>query len=180
MIFLLDGKLDIYVPNDVLFSSLKSGDFFEPISMFSQIQPLLPLHIRARTNCIVTPLEQSVLLPLFDRDPVLSRNYMKLSADWMQHTLCRLEHLTAATPSVALALYLLRNHSHSFLKLTDGFAGLARRLNISRATLYRALSELEQHTLVTHHEKTIQILNLQELSHFAHSYAQLPPDSAIE
>ncbi len=86
--------------------------------------------------------------------------------------LCRLEHFTAATPSVALSLYLLRNHTHDILKLPDGFAGLARRLNISRATLYRALSELEKLQLVSHHEKTIRILNYQRLFDFARSHAQ--------
>ncbi|MDO5785658.1 MAG: Crp/Fnr family transcriptional regulator [Eubacteriales bacterium] len=172
IVFLLDGSLDIYTSNGVLFSTLKSGDFFEPVSIFSQIKPLLPLYIRARTNCIVTTLDKAILLPMFDRDPVLSRNYMKLSADKLQNMLCRLEHFTAATPSVALSLYLLRNHTHNTLKLPDGFAGLARRLNISRATLYRALSELEQLELVSHHEKTIRILDHQGLFDFVRSHAQ--------
>ena len=169
VIFLLEGSMDVHTSNDVLLFTFKAGDFFEPVSMFSQIQPLLPLYLRARTNCIFTTLEKAVLVPLLDRDPVLSQNYMKISANLLQLALCRLEHFTAATPSIALALYLLRNHAHHLLKLSDGFAGLARRLNISRATLYRALSELEQLGLVAHQEKTIHILSYQGLLDFARS-----------
>lgn len=97
---------------------------------------------------------------------------MKISADKLQNMLCRLEQFTAATPGVALSLFLLQNHIHNMVKLPDGFAGLARRLNISRATLYRALSELEQLKLVSHQEKTIRILNHQGLSDFIHSHTQ--------
>lgn len=171
VVFLLDGNLDVYTSSYVLLSTLKSGDFFEPVSIFSSIKPLLPLHIRARTNCIITMLDKTSMLSLLDNDPVFSRNYMKLSADTLQTMLCRLEYFTAATPSIALSLYLLRNHTHHILRLPDGFAGLARRLNISRATLYRALSELEQQGLVSHHEKTIRILNHQKLLDFACSHA---------
>lgn len=104
VVFLLDGSLDVYTSNYVLLSTLSSGDFFEPHSLFSQIKPLLPLYIRARTNCIVTTLDKTILFSIFDRDPIFSRNYMRISADKLQNMLCRLEQFTAATPSVALSL----------------------------------------------------------------------------
>ena len=66
------------------------------------------------------------------------------------------------------------------LKLPDGLAGLARRLNISRATLYRALSDLEQRKLVAHHEKTVHILDHGKLLLFAYNQSHVQGDISIE
>lgn len=166
--FLLEGSMDLCNLNGVLLSTLVSGDFFEVESLFSHVKPLLPLHMRARTNTIVTFLDKSLLLPILNEDRTVAFNYMKLLSDGVQHLTCRLGHLTAASPSVGLALYLLRNSSQNEFRLPDGFAGLARRLNISRATLYRALAELERQKLVYHHEKSIYIPDPDGLYHYAH------------
>lgn len=170
--FLIDGCLDVYNPSGVLFFTLQSGDFFELESLFSHIKPILPLKLRARSNSIITFLDKSVLLPVFENDAAAARNYMEILSNRVQHLTRRLNHFTAATPSVALALYLLGNHRQNHLRLPDGLAGLARRLDISRATLYRALAELEQQQLVTHQEKTVHILNRSGLQHYAATRSQ--------
>ena len=143
--------------------------------MFSHIQTILPWNLRARTNTVVTFLDKNVMLSRFEEDPVFARNYMHIRADYTQNLTRQLDHFTAASPGVALALYLLGNHTQYILKLPDGLAGLARRLNISRATLYRALADLEQRQLVAHHEKTVSILDHDGLLAFAYSQS-LPQD----
>ncbi len=173
--FLLDGCLDLCNLNGVLFYTLEAGDFFEIEPMFSHIQTILPWNLRARTNTVVTFLDKNVMLSRFEEDPVFARNYMHIRADYTQNLTRQLDHFTAASPGVALALYLLGNHTQYILKLPDGLAGLARRLNISRATLYRALADLEQRQLVAHHEKTVSILDHDGLLAFAYSQS-LPQD----
>lgn len=149
--FLLDGCLDLCNLNGVLFYTLEAGDFFEIEPMFSQIQTILPWHLRARTNTVVTFLDKNIMLSQFEEDPAFARNYIHIRADYTQNLTRQLDHFTAASPGVALALYLLGNHTQHILKLPDGLAGLARRLNISRATLYRALADLERRQLVSCH-----------------------------
>ena len=61
------------------------------------------------------------------------------------------------------------------MRLTDGFAGLARRLNISRATLYRSMAELEQMQMISHFEKTIVVLDVQRLYGYVQSQSEISP-----
>ncbi len=176
--FMLEGIMDICSMNGVLLSSLESGDFFEIESLFSSVKPLLPIHMRARTNMIVTFLGKNTLLPLLNEDQVIASNYMELLADDVQNLTCRLCTLTAASPSISLALYLLRYSKHNTYRLPDGLAGLARRLNISRATLYRALAKLEKKALVYYREKSIHILDYDRLYRYAYEESQ--PDASAE
>lgn len=178
--FLLDGCLDLYNLHGVLFFTLESGSFFELEPMFSHIRTILPWHFRARTNTVVTFLHKNVVLSLLEEDAALVRNYMHLCADYTQLLTRQLDHFTAVSPSVSLALYLLGNHVQNVLRLPDGFVGLSRRLNISRATLYRAFAELERPKLVTHYEKTVRILDPDGLLAFAYRQSRTQNDVLID
>ena len=72
-------------------------------------------------------------------------------------------------------MYLLQYETEGLVRLTDGFAGLARRLNISRATLYRSMAELEQMQIISHFEKTIAVLDVQRLYGYVQSQSDIPP-----
>ena len=61
-------------------------------------------------------------------------------ADQVHHSVNRLQQFTAPTPGIALGMYLMQHEVQGIVRLVDGFAGLARRLNVSRATLYRSLA----------------------------------------
>lgn len=175
--FMLEGSLDVCNSNGVLLSTLETGDFFELESLFSNIKPLLPMHMRARTNTIVTCLDKCLLLQILNADKTVAFNYMEILADGLQHLTCRIGHFTATSSSVGLSLYLLRHSNQNVFRLTDGLAGLARRLNISRATLYRALAELEQKRLVYHREKIIEILDRERLYQYV-CVNSIPPTSS--
>lgn len=162
----VEGSLDFCNANGVLYFTLGTGDFFELESMFSDIHPILPNQLRARSNCVVIFVNKSLLIPVFRENPRIAQNYMTILSDILQLTTCRLHHFTAETPSVALGLYLLRNEKQGSIRLVDGFAGLARRLNISRATLYRSLAELEHLQLVDHQEKTVRIVSPEKLRQY--------------
>lgn len=164
--FVMDGALDFCGYNGVLFCTIKAGDFFEFRPFFSDIQPILPNRFWARSNCMVTFIHKHTLMMLMHDNPTVAQNYMTIQSDWLQHTLCLLYHFTASTPCIALALYLLCNENHDSVRLIDGFAGLARRLNISRATLYRCLAELKAQNLIDYKEKTIYICQKEELKKY--------------
>lgn len=174
----MDGSLDVCGANGVLYFTLETGSFFELEAMFSNIHPLVPNQLRARSNSVVTFVSKSLLIPIFHDNPHVAQNYMSILSDMLQLTMCRLHHFTAETPSIALGLYLLRNEKRGSIRLVDGFAGLARRLNISRATLYRSLAELEQLSLVEHREKTVRIVSLEKLRQYVWMQAS-PQDGRL-
>ena len=170
--FVMDGTLDFCGYNGVLFCTMEPGDFFEFHPVFSEIHPVLPY------RCMVTFINKHTLITLMQDNPTVAQNYMTILSDWLQNTICRLYHFTASTPGVALGMYLLRNEKHGGVRLTDGLAGLARRLNISRATLYRCLAELEARNLIEHQEKTIYIRKKEELEQYIWDYS-VPEEEAF-
>lgn len=169
--FVIDGSLDFCGYNDVLFCTMEPGDFFEVHSVFSEVHPVLPYRFRARSNCMVTFISKHALTTVLKDNPKVAQNYMTILSDWLQNTIYRLHYFTAPTPSVALGMFLLRNEKHGGVRLTDGLAGLARRLNISRATLYRCLSELETRKLIEHQDKTIYIRKKEQLEQYIWDYS---------
>lgn len=169
--FVIDGSLDFCGYNDVLFCTMEPGDFFEVHSVFSEVRPVLPYRFRARSNCMVTFISKHALTTVLQENPKVAQNYMVILSDWLQSTICRLYCFTASTPSVALGMYLLRNERHGSVRLPDGLAGLARRLNISRATLYRCLAEMETRKLIEHQEKTVYIRGREQLEQYIWDYS---------
>ena len=112
---------------------------------------------------------------LLQENRQIRENYLTMLANQVHHSLNRLQQFTAPTPSIALGMYLLQHETEGLVRLTDGFAGLARRLNISRATLYRSMAELEQMQIISHFEKTIAVLDVQRLYGYVQSQSDIPP-----
>lgn len=164
--FIIDGTLDFCGYNDVLFCTMQAGDFFEFRPVFSEIQTVLSYQFWARSNCMVTFIHKHILMMLMRDNPIVAQNYMTIQSDWVQNMICLLYRFAAPTPGIALAAYLLHHENHGSVRLIDGFAGLARRLNISRATLYRCLAELTEQKLIDHKEKSIYICKKEQLKKY--------------
>lgn len=170
---ILDGSIDICTCNGVLVATLSAGDFLEIESLDSDTCSQLPLFIRARTAAIVTYLERQELKRIMQSDFTVAMNYIRSLTDKLQKLASRFVQITAPTPSTALGLYMLGSHDKQQIRLQNGLAGLARRLNISRATLYRALADLEGCGLVSHHEKTLCIEDLEGLNKYCLTQSEM-------
>lgn len=170
--FLLSGKLEVSNLHGVLYYTICPGEFIGMEDLFSEILPVVEYCVKAKTNSVLTFVKKQHLRELLRENERVRENYLTMLADQVHHSVNRLQQFTAPTPGVALGMYLLQHEKQSLVRLTDGFAGLARRLNISRATLYRSLAELESLQLISHFEKTITILDGERL----HRYVRTQSD----
>lgn len=156
--FLLSGKLEICNLHGVLYYNICPGECVGMEDLFSEVTPVVECCVRAKTNSMLTFLTHQQMRELLQENKQIRENYLTMLANQVHHSLNRLQQFTAPTPSIALGMYLLQHETQGLVRLTDGFAGLARRLNISRATLYRSMAELEQMRMISHFEKTIAVL----------------------
>ena len=69
--------------------------------------------------------------------------------------------MTQSGAEAKLARYLLANHQEG--KLQSSATDLAKRLGVSRASLYRAFEDLEREDLIRRQGKTILIPSLSAL-----------------
>lgn len=172
---LLDGNIDVCTHNGVLVMTISAGDYFEIDPLYSNIRPELPMYLRARSAGSMTFINKEDLTKLIQTDSMIAMNYIGLLSNQLQSLACRFIQVTAPTPSAALGLYLLRSHRDQEVRLQNGLAGLARRLNVSRATLYRALSDLEKCGLVFHHEKILRIRDTKRLREYCLEQSEMNP-----
>lgn len=170
--FLLSGKLEVSNLHGVLYYNICPGEFIGMEDLFSEVIPVVECCVKAKTNSVLTFLKKQQLRDLLEENAQIRGNYFIMLADQVHHSVNRLQQFTAPTPGIALGMYLMQHEEQGIVRLVDGFAGLARRLNVSRATLYRSLAELEGLQLISHFEKTITILDTQRL----HGYVRTRSD----
>ena len=73
--------------------------------------------------------------------------------------------LTAGTAGRKVAQYLLAHEGEGRVELDCSLTGLAGRLGVSRASLYRALDDLRDRGAIAHRGRTIRILDQTALEH---------------
>lgn len=171
--FLLSGKLEVSNLHGVLYYNICPGEFIGVEDLFSEILPVVEYCIKAKTNSVLTFLKKQQLRDLLEENTQIRENYLTMLADQVHHSVNRLQQFTAPTPGIALGMYLMQHEEQGMVRLIDGFAGLARRLNVSRATLYRSLAELEGLQLISHMEKTITILDAKRLHGYVHMQSDI-------
>lgn len=171
--FLLSGKLEVTNLHGVLYYNICPGEFIGMEDLFSEVVPVVECCVKARTNSVLTFVKKQQLRDLLEENAQIRENYLIMLADQVHHSVNRLQRFTAPTPGIALGIYLVQHEEQGMVRLIDGFAGLARRLNVSRATLYRSLAELEGLQLISHMEKTITILDAKRLHQYVHMQSDI-------
>lgn len=109
--------------------------------------------ITAEKTAEVLFLSEELIIWAMQRDPVITENYISYLSDriWFLNT--KIEALTAGTAEQRVAVYLLE-HGGAAISMTD----LSQTLNIGRASLYRALDDMEAHNLIRRGNKSIEII----------------------
>ena len=92
---------------------------------------------------------------LLAQDGPLRENYLRYLTGRIRFLSGRLQSLVQSGAEGKLARYLLANVREG--QLTCAATDLARRLGLSRASLYRAFQSLEESGLISRHGKTISI-----------------------
>lgn len=141
-------------------SVLEPGSLFGAAALFGDVDQFATT-ITARTSCQVLFLPQEELDTLLEREPLVRRNYLGYLTGRIRFLSGRLQSVTQSGAEAKLARYLLANHQGG--QLQTSATDLAKRLGVSRASLYRAFEDLEREDLIHRQGKTILIPSLSAL-----------------
>ena len=144
-------------------SSIKvfsSGEVFGAASVFCEKKNHSFALVKANTACRVLFIEKEGLKKLLCKSPETALKYIGFLSERVEFLNRRISTFTEGQATVRLCKYILENEN------TLGninFAALARTLDISRASLYRARGELEKTNSVEFGTKSIKVINKTKL-----------------
>ena len=143
---LLAGRLQV-TKGTLTVSYLEPGDLFGAAALYTEAPEFVTtITARQSSRCLMLP--QNSMDRLLAQDGPLRENYLRYLTG-------RLQSLVQSGAEGKLARYLLANVREG--QLTCAATDLARRLGLSRASLYRAFQSLEESGLISRHGKTISI-----------------------
>lgn len=122
-------------------STLKPGDIFGAVTLFSD-EPAPATTITARVECSVLFFEREAIEALIISEPGAAVGFAAYLSGRIRFLTRRIEALTAGDAASKLLSYLLECENGGEVEI-QSCAELARRLDIGRASLYRALESLE-------------------------------------
>ena len=155
----LAGQLQVS-KGTLTISLLEPGDLFGAAALYSDA-PEYATTITAKRAGRCLLLDQFLVDRLLAEVPVIRNNYLWYLTGRIRFLSGRLQSLSQAGAEGKLARYLLTNHNLG--SLTCPAVQLAKTLGISRASLYRAFTLLEESGLIARHGKTITIPSISAL-----------------
>ena len=154
---LLEGRVQVE-KGAVIMSQLRPGDLFGAAALFND-RPDYATTLTALTGCAVLLLPQPLMEDLMARFPAVGRSYVAYLSERIRFLSEKIEGFTAGGAERRLAQYLLRQPPD----LECSATALARRLNVSRASLYRAFDGLAALGVIRREGKTVRILDVERL-----------------
>ena len=148
----LDGQLRV-TKGALAVSVLKAGDPFGAAALYSD-EAEFAATVTAPRPSLCLMLEQQLVDRLLAEQSQIRENYLRYLTGRIRFLSGRLQTLSQPGAEGKLARYLLSG-SGSSCPATE----LCRRLGVSRASLYRAFSALEDSGLIRRTGKTITVLD---------------------
>lgn len=160
MALVLRGHAKVYSADagrQVLLRSISSGDLVGAAQMFAADAPPMSRMIADRETDLLI-LEESAVQRLLDASPRFRDNYLTFLADRIAFLNRKITTVTAGSAErrLALALDSMAGGGETFT-LSTSLQNLADTLDISRASLYRALETLEQDGFLTRTGKQFRL-----------------------
>ena len=156
--FLLAGEIEHCGNTDTAFINYCAPHCFSIILPHSSEDAAFLPSIRVVSSVATLgflPLDH--LVPYIEDDPILLHNLLQLQSDSLYQMTLIASRFSAESPSMRLAMLLLQQSVSDKFDILLGVGNLARILDISRATLYRSLGELEKLHLIERGVKSIYI-----------------------
>ena len=122
-------------------STLVSGDIFGAVTLFSD-EPSPATTVTARVECSAVFFKKDAIAQLIESEPGAAVGFAAYLSARIRFLTRRIEALTAGDSASKLLSYLLEREQDGEVDI-QSCAELARRLDVGRASLYRALDNLE-------------------------------------
>lgn len=144
-------------------SVLSPGDLFGAAALFNE-RPDYATTLTACAPCRVILLPQRLVSRLMDASARIRDNYIRYLSGRIRFLSGRIRSLAAEGAEGKLKQHLLTTLSPTQPRLTCPATELARRLGISRASLYRAFDMLEEQGLIRREGRSIIVPDLGALN----------------
>ncbi len=145
----------------LVMSTLERGDFFGAATLFHR-RDRYETTVAALTACTVAFFPEELVAALLDDCPPFRRSYLAYLSERIHFLSRKVEGLTAPGVTGKLSRWLLESGR---TEVSCPATELSRRLDVSRASLYRAFEELEGAGAIRRAGKTIVILDRGVLEH---------------
>ena len=142
----LEGRVQVN-KGALIMSVLEPGDLFGAAALFNDRADYATT-LTARAPCRVLLLPQALV----------GRNYVAYLSGRICFLSGKIDALTAGSAERKVAQYLLSRLEGGWVELDCSAAGLARRLGVSRASLYRALDALAGRGVLRREGRRVQVL----------------------
>ena len=139
----------------LVMSTLERGAIFGAAALFHR-RDRYETTITALTPCAVAFFPEALVAALLDDCPPFRRSYLAYLSERIHFLSRKVEGLAARRVTGKLARFLLEAGGEA---VSCPAAELARRLDVSRAALYRSFQELEEAGGIRREGKTIVILD---------------------
>ena len=131
---------------------LTPGECFGAAAMYTQQQRYASL-LTAKRPTQILYLPQAVITWAMERSFTITENYITYLSGRIWFLSSRISALTAGTAQQKLAVYLIEQGDVA-ISMTD----LSQQLNLGRASLYRAVEELEESGAILRDGKMLKVL----------------------
>ncbi len=157
----LEGRVQVD-KGELIMSVLRQGDLFGAAALFNDREDYATT-LTARTPCELLFLPQPLVEELMSRFPGVGRNYVAYLSERICFLSGKIEALTAGSAERKLARCLLACGEDGWAELDCSATGLARRLGVSRASLYRAFDALTAAGAIRREGKRVALLDREAL-----------------
>ncbi len=139
---LLRGKAAARGESGVALNFFEEGSFFGVASLFGGAEYVST--VRAESACEVVFVGEKELERLFAECPAAALSYIRFLSGRIRFLNSKIAAFTAPSAAEALLVWARENAADGVAVAGRGWSALARTLGIGRASLYRAMDELEQ------------------------------------
>ena len=164
--YVISGKAVVRRPEggqSVILNVLTQGDVFGAARLFGDEGELTSVIASERCVCLLIPL--NAVEDMMKSDFTFTVNYIRFLSDRVSFLNRRIAAITVGDGEKTLAFYLLARCSGDGEKvpLSLNMTKLAGALNISRPTLYRAVSSLSDSGIIERSGSEITVLSYEKL-----------------
>lgn len=170
LVILTAGKASVLTPDPthaVLLRFLKSGDLFGIANLFSGPDTPFVSVVRAETDCTCVFVSERTVCELLNSDRAFRESYISYLSGRVRFLNRKIGYLTAGSAERRLALYLA-GLGQGEIKLSESISSLSERLNIGRASLYRAFDRLQADGYLVKDGKCLRLTDVEAMLEHYH------------
>ena len=167
--FILAGRIKVTKPSSSRYSmtTLEKGSLFGSADLYDEDVEVVTV-LKAAANCRLVFFPRGLFETLLGEDNTLSLNYIRFLTGRVRFLNEKIYTLVAENTLASLHHYLAANAepdgSRLLVRLDGSLSALAERLNIGRASLYRALDALEREGVIARNGREITIVDPEKLA----------------